>query len=61
MSSSTRLNPRAVPERRRQQLEAEGLHPLLARLYAARGVSSRSELDYSLNALLPPDIMKGTR
>jgi single-stranded-DNA-specific exonuclease len=30
------------------------VHPLLARLYAARGVSSRDELDDGLARLLPP-------
>ncbi len=36
-----------------------GLHPLLARIYAARGVTSPAELDYSLPALLPYHSMKG--
>ncbi|MFH1813290.1 MAG: single-stranded-DNA-specific exonuclease RecJ [Pseudomonadota bacterium] len=35
------------------------MHPLLARLYAARGVHDRSQIDYSLKALLPPDSMRG--
>jgi single-stranded-DNA-specific exonuclease len=50
----TRLLARKVPERRRWQLEQQGLHPLLARLYAARGISDRSQLDYDLKKLLPP-------
>lgn len=29
------------------------LHPLLQRIYLARGISSQNELDYSLNQLLP--------
>jgi single-stranded-DNA-specific exonuclease len=50
----TRIVARPVPPRQQWQLEQQGLHPLLARLYAARGVGTRSELDYELKALLPP-------
>ena len=34
------------------------LHPVLARLYAARAVQSVGELDLSLERLLPPDALK---
>lgn len=37
-----------------QPLEGAGLHPLLARVYAARGLRSLDELDLSLGRLLPP-------
>lgn len=50
----TRIVNRSVPPRAAWQLEQQGLHPLLARLYAARGVTDRAELDYELKALLPP-------
>ena len=40
-------------------LEQAGQHPLLARLYAARGVQSAAELNHDLSALLPPDALKG--
>ena len=50
----TRLVTRNSPPRAAWQLEQQGVHPLLARLYAARGVSERSELDYELKSLLPP-------
>ena len=50
----TQLKPRSVPPRVQWQLEQQGLHPLLARLYAARGIQTRSELDYELKSLLPP-------
>ena len=43
--------------RRREGGEADGfasdLHPLLRRLYAARGVRLASELDLGLNQLIP--------
>ena len=35
------------------------MHPLLARLYAARGVSDPQAMDVSLSHLLPPDGLKG--
>ena len=36
-----------------------GIHPLLARLYAARGVTGTEELDDALAKLLPPSTMLG--
>lgn len=56
----TRITPRPVPARTVQGLIDAGIHPLLARLYAARGVASRADLDYSLGALLPPTALSGT-
>ncbi len=40
-------------------LEQGGVHPLLARLFAARGIGRQEELDTRLAALLPPDTLKG--
>ncbi|MBA3998156.1 MAG: single-stranded-DNA-specific exonuclease RecJ [Candidatus Accumulibacter sp.] len=50
----THVVPRPVPPRLQWQLEQQGLHPLLARIYAARGIQTRGELDYELKSLLPP-------
>jgi single-stranded-DNA-specific exonuclease len=50
---------RDVPPRAAWALEQSGLHPLLARLFAARGISQREELDDALAQLLPPSTMKG--
>ncbi len=36
-------------------LIAQGVNPLLARLYAARGVVSKNELETSLSAIIPPE------
>jgi len=36
-----------------------GLHPVLARVYAARHVTSRAELEHGLDLLLPPGQLKG--
>lgn len=55
----TRIQPRAIPPRSMQRLIDAGTHPLLARIYAARGISRREELDYSLKALIPPAALKG--
>jgi single-stranded-DNA-specific exonuclease len=51
---------RDVPPRAAWALEQAGVHPLLARLYAARGVLGKEELDNGLARLLPPAGMKGT-
>lgn len=50
----TRIAVRAVPQRARLMLEQAGVHPLLARLYAARGIQHPGELDTQLATLLPP-------
>ncbi len=50
----TRIVTRRVPARAYAMLAQHGVHPLLARLYAARGVTSRGELEYTLRALLEP-------
>ena len=36
-------------------LVAIGTNPLLARLFAARGVMNQSELEASLSCIIPPD------
>jgi single-stranded-DNA-specific exonuclease len=51
---------RDIPPRAAWVLEQAGVHPLLAQLYAARGVTSKDELDDALARLLPPASMKGT-
>ncbi len=50
---------RDIPPRAAWALEQGGVHPLLARLYAARGVQGMDELDDGLARLLPPSGMKG--
>jgi len=50
----TRLRQRAVSPPSQWQLEQQGLHPLLARIYAGRGIRASDELDYDLRSLLPP-------
>ncbi len=54
-----KLVVRDVPPRTVWALEQAGVHPLLARLYAGRGVQSADELDDALARLLPPATMKG--
>jgi len=50
---------RRVPLRAEDQLIREGLHPVLARLAAARGINDRSDLDDALDKLLPPSELMG--
>ncbi len=56
---STTLVVREAPPRSVWALEQAGVHPLLARLYAARGVRASDELDDGLARLLPPDSLRG--
>ncbi len=51
--------PRDMPPRSIWALEQAGVHPLLARLYAARGIQDAATLDASLAQLLPPKGLKG--
>jgi single-stranded-DNA-specific exonuclease len=55
----TRIVERPVPQRARLMLEQSGVHPLLARLYAARGIAAADEIDTQLKSLLPPEGLKG--
>jgi single-stranded-DNA-specific exonuclease len=54
-----KITIRDVPPRAAWALEQGGLHPLLARLFAARGITRTDELDDSLARLLPPASMLG--
>jgi single-stranded-DNA-specific exonuclease len=55
----TRILTRKTPQQARERLEYAGVHPLLARLYAARGIARAEELDTALAALLDPAQLKG--
>ena len=61
MTRATRISVRDIPPRATWVLEQGGVHPLLARLYAARGIRSADELDTRSSALLAPDRLKGAR
>ncbi|CAN7265797.1 single-stranded-DNA-specific exonuclease RecJ [Variovorax sp. LjRoot84] len=52
---------RDIPPRSAWALEQAGVHPLLARLYAARGVQGKDELDDGLVRLLAPATLRGAR
>ena len=57
---SLQILTRDVPPRTAWTLEQAGIHPLLSRLFAARGIQSPDELDDGLAKLLPPNALKGT-
>jgi single-stranded-DNA-specific exonuclease len=59
--STPTLRTRDVPPRAAFALEQAGVHPLLARLFAARGVRSADELDDGLARLLPPTALMGAQ
>ena len=52
---------RDIPPRAAWTLEQAGIHPLLAQLYAARGVLGTAELDDGLAKLLPPEQLTHAR
>ncbi len=49
---------RAYSEVHRQRLVYEGIHPVLARIYAGRRIRSAIELKYDAAELLPPRLLK---
>ena len=55
----TRIVNRRSPERTVWALEQAGIPPLLARLFAARGIARREDVDTRIAGLLPPEQMKG--
>jgi single-stranded-DNA-specific exonuclease len=54
-----KIHVRDVPPRAAWALQQAGVHPLLAQLYAARGVSTADELDEGLGRLLQPSTLMG--
>jgi single-stranded-DNA-specific exonuclease len=56
----TRIVTRACSPADETALIRHGLHPILARLYAARGVRLPDEIETALTRLVPPAQLKGT-
>jgi len=56
----TRIVTRACSPADEAALIRHGLHPILARLYAARGVRLPDEIETALARLVPPVALKGT-
>lgn len=53
----TTIHERKAPLRAVEMLIQQGIPPILARLYAARGIARREEVDHALTGLLPPDTL----
>ncbi len=56
-----KIHVRDVPPRAAWALQQAGVHPLLAQLYAARGVQTADELDEGLARLLSPTTLLGAK
>jgi single-stranded-DNA-specific exonuclease len=50
-----RIVARPYSPRTSLYLEQQGVHPVLSRIYAARGIATRGDLDTALTSLLPPE------
>jgi single-stranded-DNA-specific exonuclease len=55
---TTRISTRPCPPRQSEMLRQGGVHPVLARIYAARGLLDVRELSCELTALVPPSGLK---
>jgi single-stranded-DNA-specific exonuclease len=53
--NTTRIRTRPIPQRARDMLAQQGLHPVLAQLYAARGVLDKSEVEGEFAGLIAPE------
>lgn len=53
-----KITPRPYPESVAQTLAASGLHPVLARIYAAREITHMAQLETQLTGLIPFDSLK---
>src|SRR6185295_4436431 len=51
------ITTRGVPPGMADRLTGSGMHPLLARIYAARGVTAPAEVASDLAHLVPPETM----
>src|SRR5487761_2675116 len=59
---NARIVTRPIPARNRDMLVQQGLHPVLAQLYAARGVVDKAEVQSEFTGLIPPErLLHGTR
>ncbi len=56
-----KIHVRDIPPRAAWALQQAGVHPLLAQLYAARGVRTADELDEGLVRLLSPTTLLGAK
>ena len=55
LKKQMQIKQRTFDEKVVSELISEGTNPLLARLYAARGVVAKSQLESSLTQLIPPE------
>ena len=55
----TCIETRTVDASAARRLADEGIHPALARIYAARGIRHANDLDDGLTGLIPPDRLRG--
>jgi len=57
----TQITPREIPDAALQQLIASGYTPALAKIFAARGITDKTQLDTTFAHLLPFDSLKNSR
>ncbi len=58
MSITTRITTRPCSFRNSEMLRQGGIHPVLARIYASRGLTDPRELSSELAALVPPGALR---
>lgn len=55
------IHQRPVDQAAMDRLMASGLHPVLARVFASRGVKDANELNDGLDALIPPALLQNSQ
>jgi single-stranded-DNA-specific exonuclease len=59
-SKRPHIRTRPYPERVSLMLEQQGVHPVLSRIYAARGITGGPQLDLSVGGLLDPALLRNS-
>ena len=57
----TQITPRDIPDAALQHLIASGYTPALAKIFAARGITDKAQMDTTFAHLLPFDSLKNSR
>lgn len=55
----SKISRRTIPAAALAELTSAGIDPILAKLYASRGMTDKKELDLSIGGMIPPSKLKG--
>ena len=56
-----RYKEKIVDSKIYESMVNKGMHPVLSSLFASRDISSIDDVDYKLDKLIPPDLLKSVQ